>query len=394
MTSPQRILIGALAALVLTCAVPSARAGDAQDFSKTLDKTIAVSANTSVSIENMAGEVHVTRGGPQLDVHATVVSAGADAAAARALADTIRLDVTRDGDRVMVHVHYPVKAHDTYRYIPTHGAQRREHGFSFLGMHFGSGSSSFDYQGHRVRVYRGKDKGVPLHVDLAVTVPAGLHASIDNRVGRMHANDVQGDLSLKTASGDIDAHAVTGTLDMHSGSGDMAVDNLKGTLRVRTGSGDVKLQGIQGGVDVATGSGDIHGGDIHGDRLQIRTGSGDIKLDDLAGDMKVETGSGDIGLRDIKSVTEARIGSGSGDVELGGDLSAMNHFEISSGSGDVTLVSSTPPAVHLQIRGSGIGVHWPGLRNVDSGRRHFSADVGAATGEGRISSGSGDISLR
>jgi len=334
-----------------------------------------------------------TDGGPQLQVHASVVAGGSDQAAARALADSIRLDVSHDGNHVLVHVHYPVDAHDTYRYIPTHGAQRHQQGFSFLGMHFGSGSSSFDYQGHRVRVYRGKDKGVPLHVDLAVNLPAGLHASIDNRVGRMHANDVQGDLSLKTASGDIDAHAVTGTLDMHSGSGDMAVDNVKGTLRVRTGSGDVKLHGIQGSVDVATGSGDIHGGNIHGDRLQVRTGSGDVKLDDLAGDMKVETGSGDIGLRDITSVSEARIGSGSGDVQLGGDLSAMSHFEISSGSGDITLVTARPPAVHLDIRGSDIGVHWPGLRNVESGRRHFRADVGAATGDGHISSGSGDISL-
>lgn len=394
MPTPQRILISALALVALACSTHTARAADAPSYSKQLDKSIPVATNTSVTIENMAGEVNVTQGGTQLEVHANVVAGGDDQAIARALADTVRLDVSRENGLVLVHVHYPVNAHDRYQYRPTQPAAQRRHGFSLFGMHFGYGESSFDYQGHRVRVYRGKGEGVPLHVDLQIRLPAGTHASIDNKVGRMHAKALQADLSMKTASGDIDAQGVTGSLTMHSGSGDIEVADIKGALSVHTGSGDVQLHRVQGGTEVGTGSGDIDGGDVHGERVNLQTGSGDITLKNLSGDLKAETGSGDIGLRDLSTITKAHIGSGSGDVNLAGDLSNMKDFEIRSGSGDISLVSAQPPAVHLDIQGSDIGVHWTGLRNIESGRRHFRADVGDASGNGHISTGSGDVSLR
>jgi hypothetical protein len=394
MTSPHRILIGALALVALACSTPSARAGNGPTYSKQLEQKLTVQAGTSVAVENMVGEVSVTQGGPTFEVHATAVAGGDDQAAARALADTIRLDVRHDGNRVLVHVHYPVDAHDRYRYIPTKPAERNRHGISFLGMHFGTSSSNFEYQGHRVSVYRGKNKGVPLHVDLQIRVPAGTHASIDNRLGRIHAVQVQGDLSLEAASSDIDARQITGTLQTHSGSGDIRIADVKGSVDVHTGSGDVQAHHIQGDVALRTGSGDISGGDMHGQSLKLSTGSGDIMLDDLGGDLKLQSGSGDIGLRGLRTAAQARIESGSGDIHMQGDLSGLKDFDISSGSGDVTLNSTQPPAVHLNIRGSDIEVHWPGLRNVESSRRHYRADVGSATGRGHISTGSGDIMLR
>lgn len=389
----RHILKGAMLLAALTLAVPAVQAGNDASTTRTLEKTLAVTADTHVAVENLAGEVSVVKGGSQFELVAHVVAAGKDETAARALAQTVRLDVSRDGSQVTVHVHYPVDQHDRYQYIPTRPSARR-HGWRFLGFTIGHSSSNFTYQGRRVSVYQGKATGVPLHVDLELRVPAGLNVHIDNHMGRMHARQVDGQLSMRTGSGDIDASGIHGALTARSGSGDIAVDDVSGPTRVNTGSGDVKLRGVKGDTTVYTGSGDIKGGGLDGGRQQLQTGSGDITLDGLAGDLKVQTGSGDIGLSGLSAIRQASIGSGSGDIRLGGDLSGLEQFRISSGSGDITLASARPPAVHLEIRGSDIGVHWAGLSNVESGRRRFRADVGQATGSGRINTGSGDVALR
>lgn len=393
MSSFHRILAGAVALVILSLGAQAARAGNDSSYTRKLQQNLPVAADTRVTVENMAGAVEVVQGGVTLEVHASVVAGGESTAAARTLADSIRLDVKRDGKQVTVHVHYPVDRYSSYQYIPTKPSNRH-HGLHFLGFNIGHSSSSFSYQGTRVHVYEGKDEGVPLHVDLEIRVPAGLHAHIDNRMGPMHADQVHGELSMRNGSGDIAARGITGSLTTRSGSGDIDVADITGPLDVQTGSGDVKLNGVHGDASVSTGSGDIQGGNIRGDSQKLQTGSGDIKLDGLGGDLKVQTGSGDIGLRGLTAVKQARIGSGSGDINLDGDLSALEQFEINSGSGDISLASAKPPSVHLEIHGSDIGVHWPNLRNVEKGRRHFNADIGRASGSGRINTGSGDIVLR
>lgn len=394
MSSLQRILASTVALLALAVGSHAAWAGDGSPRTRTLRQSLPVSANTTVTVENLAGAIEVVQGGDQFEVDANVVAGGDDAAAAHTLADSVRLEVKREGDRVLVHVHYPVDRHTRYHYIPTKPSERHHDGLNILGFHIGHSSSSFTYQGTRVHVYQGSHEGVPLHADLVVRVPSGLAARIDNHVGRMHAERLAARLSLRTGSGDIDARAITGSLTAHTGSGDVHVTDVKGPLDVRTGSGDVQVKGLHGDTVVGTGSGDIKGGDLHGERLKLQTGSGDINVDGLAGNLEVRTGSGDIALRGLTAVKQARIGSGSGDIGLDGDLSGLMDFRIDSGSGDITLVTSQPPAVHLQIQGSDIGVHWPGLSNVETGRRHYRADIGQATGQGRINTGSGDVNLR
>jgi hypothetical protein len=393
-----RLFSGLLAALVLGGTAATALAAPAQTFTKKLDRAVSVPTGSAVHVENLAGHVAIhPNDGSQVQITATVVAGGDDMAAARALADTIRLDVSQQSGNVLVHVDYPVGQHDRYRYIPTNPTRAKDHDIKVLGFRIGVGdhsSSSFDYQNERVRVYQGSDHGVPLHVDLDVALPAGVKARIDNRVGRIDAGHLRNDLELKTASGDMAIADLTGSLSTHSGSGDMKVTDVHGTVEAHTGSGDLELDRIDGSTEVHTGSGDINGGHLGGQRVELHTGSGDVTLDKLAGNLRVETGSGDVKLNDLAKVAKARVEAGSGDIDLYGDLSAMQDFTLRSGSGDITLKTGTPPAVRLDISGSDIDVNWAGLRNVESGRRYFRADVGAATGRGRISTGSGDVTLR
>jgi DUF4097 and DUF4098 domain-containing protein YvlB len=88
--------------------------------------------------------------------------------------------------------------------------------------------------------------------------------------------------------------------------------------------------------------------------------------------------------------------TGSGDIRLAGDFSEIHRLDISTGSGDVTLVAHRTPQVRLQVStGSGdIAVDLPVTRITRSDRNDLRAEIGAATGSGSISTGSGDVRVR
>lgn len=397
MKSMIRVVAPVLALALLAGCAPRGQARPEKTVTKALTTTQAVSSGTRVSVENLVGQVRVSQGGPELQVSATVVAGGKDQVAARALADTIKLDVRKSEGHLVVHVDYPVGQHDRYEYFPTHPDQTHPESVHVLGFQFSSSfsrsRSSLTYQSHDVQVFQNESTGVALHVDLNIRLPAGADAEVINHVGQIHAQDLENTLALQNDSGDISAQGITGDLAIKSGSGDTRVAQLHGSLGVHTGSGDVTAQQVTGAVDLHTGSGDINGDGLHGESLALTTGSGDIDLKDISGALKLNSGSGDITANNVAKIPDARLQSGSGDIELRGDLSGLKGFDLQTGSGDVTLGTANPPAVHLDISGSDIQSHWPDVRNVQSGPRHFSGDVGAATGQGRIRTGSGNVSL-
>ena len=397
MQSVIRVLAPVLALALLGGCAPKSQARPESTVTKALITTQAVAGGTRVSVENLVGQVRVSQGASELQVSATVVAGGKDQAAARALADTIKLDVRKSEGHLVVHVDYPVAQHDRYEYFPTHPEQKHPASVRVLGFQFSSSfsrsRSSLSYQDHDVQVFQNESTGVPLHVDLDIRLPAGAEAEVINHIGQIGAQELKNTLALRTDSGDISAQAITGALGIKSGSGDARVVQQNGSLGVQTGSGDITAQQVTGAVDLHTGSGDIDGQGLHGDSLALTTGSGDIGLKDVNGALKLKTGSGDIKATDVNKALDAQLQSGSGDIELRGDLSSLTGFDVQTGSGDVTLGTAHPPAVHLEISGSDIQSHWSGVRNVQSSPRHFSGDVGAAKGRGRIRTGSGDVSL-
>lgn len=382
-------------ALLGACAPPSQTRPN-KTVTKTLNNTQTIPADARVSLENLVGHVQISQGGSKLQVTATVIAGGKNQAAAQALADTIKLEVQQSQNQVLIHVDYPVGEHDRYQYIPTHPQEHEDGGLQVLGFNLGTSfsSSSLTYQDHDVHVYQGKSRGVPLHVDLDVKLPAGVTVELVNHVGRIQAQDLKNTLTLKVDSGDVSAGAITGNLNVNSSSGDVRITKHRGSVTVHTGSGDVTAREITGAVGLHTGSGDVDGQNLHGDSLTMETGSGDIELNDIGGALKLEAGSGDITLGGVGKVPTARIECGSGDITLRGDLSGIQAFDLQTGSGDVTLITTTPPPVRLDIGGSDINANWPNLLNTKTSHRHFSADVGAATGQGRIRTGSGDVTLK
>jgi hypothetical protein len=181
------------------------------------------------------------------------------------------------------------------------------------------------------------------------------------------------------------------TLKVSSGSGDVEVSNVVSLLSASTGSGDLRLKNIGAVPHVSTGSGSIRIEGIRG-AANLETGSGDIELSQqMAGDIKAQTGSGSVRLHGVNGAV--RAGTGSGDIEIDGNASADWKLETGSGSIHIALGDS-----HYNLNAStssgSIGVSAPIALQASLNKQHI---VGTVRGGGptvRISTGSGDITVK
>ncbi len=122
-------------------------------------------------------------------------------------------------------------------------------------------------------------------------------------------------------------------LDLGGGSTELRADGELGEVSVRTASGDIRLESVARGLQVKTASGDVAvatvesqasivtvSGDVDVERadaaLTARAVSGDVTIGSVSGTLGISTTSGDI---DVKAVTggDVRVQSVSGDVRIG-----------------------------------------------------------------------------
>lgn len=343
----------------------------ASGVTRTLIASPAVPVGVSVRVENLAGHMTVSQG-TTFKVTATVMAGGDQA---QALAQTIRLDVTTSGKQVTVHVHYPVNQYDRYRFRADYINDQ----VCVLGVicFHGNSNTELDYQGERVRVYQGGDEGVPLYVNVAVQLPAGMNATLLNGVGLLQAASLANPLSLQTKGGDISAQGINGNLTTASDGGDTSISRVNSqNLVVDTDGGDLNVVQFEGDA-------------------QLQTGGGDLTLNRASGTLRVATGGGDAHLSgDLSALSGLNARTGGGDLRLTGDLAALRNLSISTGGGDARLrVSNLSMHLDAQADGDDVNVHLPDVANMRSGDDYFSGDLGKAAGTGTIDSGGGDITV-
>jgi hypothetical protein len=340
-------------------------------------ETFPASEIRQLVLENLAGNVTlVGTSGNELRVSGTVFAEDSAGSSATALADSLRVEVERFGDRVTVVARYPVDRHRAFHY-PRRSSRAPELPW-FLQWAETMGSN-VRYQGRQVRVTGRADRGAAtLYADFRLELPVGIVVSVKNSVGEIRSRGVDGEQRLDSASGPIEALDSRGRLVADTGSGDVTVQNHAGDVEADTGSGDVRLSDVRGG------------------RIKVDTGSGDVELVDCRGAIDADTGSGDIVARGLIAGPSFRADTGSGDVRAAGDFSGVRDLEVDTGSGDVTLTFTNPPAITLGIStGSGdIDLDVEGARVRRLRRNRVEVELGGGGGRGKISTGSGDVSLR
>ncbi len=351
----------------------------------------------TVFLGNLAGEVTVSPSrGDKIEITATVVAGGDDA---RDNLDLISFEDEVKGKRLELRTVYPTDKYDTYLY------DRRG---------FGNSRSSFRYQGEKVSVGSGRrmSKGLELHVDYDIKLPAGVTFTMTNGLGEMTAEGIDGDVTLKNKSGPVTSFNTSGdiTLDTgsgaikgtqhrgdfsaDSGSGSVEVLDVSGNVSADTGSGSITVENVGGRLNADTGSGSVEASNI-GDSASVDTGSGRVELMDVTGSINVDTGSGSIDIEAWKGGDSLDLDTGSGSISVRGDFGMVERLRADTGSGSISLVSNTMPNMKLNVSSRpGIDIDFPDMTNVKKTRTSFRATIGAGEGRGELDSGSGRVMFR
>ena len=401
MTPRTRPLHAALAALAFLIAGPALAAGQPYTKADTY-KNPAIKSGGEVSLRNLAGKVSlVPADDGVLSIDSSIVATGSSDQDSQTLAGKIKIEITASGNSVEAVAHYPLDEYTRYFYP--------------RGNVFGMSTTNTDYEGERVTISDGTfGSGANVHVDFVVHVPKGVKVAVDNKVGRIDANKVNAPLTLKSGSGDIkgagnsnslEAHTGSGditlsdhegALDVETGSGDVEIDQVKhGDVKAESGSGDLKLHSLTGILTAETGSGDIDVRQFNGSGMDVKTGSGGIKIDSATGSLKAGAGSGDITVTGYKAGEAVECETGSGSVNIDGDLGAVVRLSADSGSGDIVVHTSTVPSLHISATSDSgdVNVDLPGMQNVSAHSHSIRADVNGAKGSAQLEAGSGDVTF-
>ncbi len=323
------------------------------ETTKTVTGTLPLPALGAFAIENLAGRMTVVPG----DGDAVVATATIHAESA-SLASAMRFEQVRDKDGLPAlrliypldherHLRYPL-ATDTVGESHRHGhgtvvksdSETDHHGHSWFD--FGFSGSSFEYDGHRVRVSEGS--GALVYADIEVRVPKrAVEATFRNFVGALAAEGIEGRILLDTHRGSITARSLKGDIKADTGSSDVLAEKIAGSFVCDTGSGDCVIRGFEGReLSCDTGSGDVRVADVKAERLTADTGSGHIRaeradVEELIGD----TGSGGIEAELVGSrLRHVKADTGSGDVTLWLPADASFDVEADQGSGDLRCAFS------------------------------------------------------
>ena len=314
-----------IAVLGAALAVPPA-AASASEAVRTIKVELSGADASHFAVENLLGTMRIASGsGTGVEVVATVHAETAE------LAEAVRLErVDHSAGSATLRVRYPYDKVSTFRY--------REP--SDDGTFFGWASSdSYDYDGHHVRVNRGK--GTSLHADLEIRVPSSrIQGSFSTLLGLIDADSLQGELKFHVDSADLRLRRLDGVIKLEGSSGDIRARDIKGTWSSDFSSGDCDLAGFEGDtLSIHTTSGDADLRQVKAKRADFNSTSGDLRLSDAdLQEFQAEASSGDITFEAIGlGLREVGIRTSSGDVAL--QLPSNLQFDVDAdqSSGDMDI---------------------------------------------------------
>jgi hypothetical protein len=122
-------------------------------------------------------------------------------------------------------------------------------------------------------------------------------------------------------------------------SSDAALDGAFGEIEMQSASADLRVTGeVAGDITVKSASGDVHLPRVRGD-VEVRGVSGDLRADSIDGSVSVTLVSGDVRIDSLREGT-VTVRSVSGDLAFGIAPGSDVDLDASSTSGD--LVSEVP----------------------------------------------------
>lgn len=188
-----------------------------------------------------------------------------------------------------------------------------------------------------------------------ITCPPGTGLDLAGATTNLRADGELGEVSVRTASGDVELESARGELQVRTASGDIAVATCYGSGSLVTVSGDLRVSWLEGGpLKARSVSGDVSIGTLRAD-LELATTSGDVDVKAVSvGELRVQTVSGDVRVgitRGTRTWIDAASISGRLESELGLEDAEPAHeaegdgaivpLRLKTVSGDVTIVRSS-----------------------------------------------------
>jgi hypothetical protein len=183
-------------------------------------------------------------------------------------------------------------------------------------------------------------------LEVRVTCPPGSDLELSAGSTDLRVEGDLGEVSVRTASGDVKLGSVRKKLQVKTASGDVTVGTIEAEGSLTTVSGDIGVDRIEGSLTARAVSGDVRITAVRGP-LTLSTTSGDAKIESVeAGEVRFQSVSGDARIG-VGRGTRVWIDAGSVSGDLASELGLADQAPSEEG---VEPSAEEPPIVPLQIK--------------------------------------------
>jgi len=172
--------------------------------------------------------------------------------------------------------------------------------------------------------------------EVRITCPPGADLDLAGGSTDLEVDGELGEVTAKSASGDLSLHDVTKKLELKTASGDISVGTIHSEGTIVTVSGDLEIRRILAPLNARSVSGDARIGAIEAGELNLQTVSGDARIGVARGTrvwIDAVSVSGD--LESELGLADQAPGAGSAEQE---PVGAVVPLHVKTVSGDVNIV--------------------------------------------------------
>jgi DUF4097 and DUF4098 domain-containing protein YvlB len=216
------------------------------------------------------------------------------------------------------------------------------------------GQLRFSASSSRITIETQSRRGRMGDTKYELSVPQGVRLRVQTTSGDITARDVNGPVDLRSTSGDVTLHGANGRIEISTTSGDIDAARLRGDVEVGAVSGEFNVADVEGTIRVETVSSDIVLRNVRVQQATAETVSGEIEFEGpIARDGRYDfrSHSGNVSVR-VPASTSARFEVETYSGELDSDFpitimpsnrsrSRPRRFEFNIGSGEARIVAET-----------------------------------------------------
>jgi DUF4097 and DUF4098 domain-containing protein YvlB len=274
--------------------------GSSYKYEEAVSKSISVEGAKILVIESLSGDIIVTgeEGREVIELKIIKIVRAEDEEAARKIAESMGVVVTRPEEMIKIETRYPKK-----------GKTQK----SIFSIWF--------------------ERGQSMSISMTLTVPAGLMIETATASGDVEIGRIQADVEASTASGDIMIRDIDGDVEANVASGNIAVDDVTGSVVLSSAAGDIVVRNVGGDAEIRVATGDTELTAIGGS-LELSTYTGDSVIDGV-GAVLYEGISGSARFVDVRGAVEASAASG--DLNFRVAPEGLNNYLITTSSGNIAL---------------------------------------------------------